>query len=227
MDTSIQNPTSIDTEILTLLERRREDENIFTYIFKPKNPVNFKAGQYAHVRSLALPEGTKRVRELSFASSPQDHDIWFGVDARSGSDYQKSLKALTPGDVIELFKIRGHMTWPPPTSNVVMIAGGVGITPFRSMLLDAQQRNLSVKTTLVQVSSGVFLYSDHLQNLCNQYIATNRSELLKTLREIAHEHSDAHYYIAGSEGFVKSVADKLAKNGITQIESDEFKGLID
>lgn len=215
------------SETLTLVDRQHEFDSVTTYIFKPESPVTFEAGQYGHVRLLNLPETLHRVRELSFASSPQDSEIWFGIDGRSGSDYQLAFQSLKRGDTIELFKIKGHMTWPSPASDVVMIAGGVGVTPFRSMLRDAKQRDLKVTTRLIQVSSGAFLYGNELKELSSEYENIDRGLLENALLRTAAEYPDAHYYLAGSAGFVQSVLDQLEKTGITNIESDVFKGLID
>src|SRR5690606_12569638 len=111
------------------------------------------------------PEDTRRVREFSFASAPHEDRIQFGIDHRSGSDYQKALLALQPGDTVEMFKIKSHMTWPPTTGDVVMIAGGIGITPFRSMLRDQEANSLSFPATLIHASSEEFLYEDELERV--------------------------------------------------------------
>lgn len=225
---TLSSPDSalIYTETLTFVERRSEYPGVATYIFRPAQPIQFEAGQYAHIRMLNMPEGTRRVHELSFASSPQDANLWFGVDGRSGSNYQQSLQSLQPGDLAELFKIRGHMTWPPLVSDVVMIAGGVGVTPFRSMILDAHERTLPITIALVHVSSSEFLYADALRDLVHEYVTINRSLLTGTIELMATEHPNAHYYVAGSENFVVAVSNELTAHGITRIESDEFKGLL-
>lgn len=221
-----QSTFNEETEEITLVERREEYKDTYTYIFHPAHPVAFEAGQYAHVRIPWIPEGIRRVHELSFASPPTDSDIWFGIDSRSGSEYQKALLSLKPGDAIQLFKIRGHMTWPAPVADVVMIAGGVGVTPFRSMLLDAREQNSSIRTTLVQVASGEFLYANELKDFAGEHLTIRRPQLLETLEKITSEHPDAHYYIAGSADFVNAVTSELTGKGITRIESDEFKGLL-
>jgi ferredoxin-NADP reductase len=212
-------------ETLTFLRRHDEDESVSTYFFTPMHPVPFVAGYYTHLRLLNMPAGRGSVRELSFASAPGEPEVRFGVDGRSGSDFQKALKALVRGDTVEIFKMRGHMTWPPPVDDVVMIAGGVGVTPFRSMLVDARARGLAIRTTLVQVSSDSFLYADELRRLAHEHLTIGRSLIADTLTHLVAERPGAHYYLAGSSGFVTTIAQELSKKGITRIESDEFKGL--
>jgi len=213
------------TETLELIERRPEYEGVVTYVFRPRQPVEFKAGEYVHVRLLNMPPEVRRVREFSFASAPHETDIWFGVDHRSGSDYQKALQDMKPGETAELFKIRNHITWPPQVSDVVMIAGGIGVTPFRSMLRDAKHRELPLTTTLIHASSDAYLYGDEMKELAGEYLPVGRPELMETLSRVVQAHADAHYYVAGSANFVQMVLADLREKGIVRMESDVFKGL--
>lgn len=218
-------PPSHDTATITFIEKRHEYADVYSYIFKSPHPVAFTAGEYAHVRLTSLPEDTRRVREISFASSPQDEHIQFTIDGSSASDYQKALQALLKGETIEIFKIKGHMTWPPQASQIVMIAGGIGVTPFRSMLRDKAQKNFPLTTTVVHIARDSFLYESELAELADEYTKVRRDELLQQLEHIAHSHRDAHYYVAGSIGFTEAVKAQLNQYGITRIETDAFKGL--
>lgn len=210
---------------LTFLERRHEYGDVFSYFFRMPESFSFTAGSYAHIRLLSLPEDTRRVREFSFASAPQEDRIQFGIDHRSGSDYQKALLALQPGDTVEMFKIKSHMTWPPVAEHTVMIAGGIGITPFRSMLKDREANNLPIPATLIHASSGEFLYGDELASLAVRYEKTDREGLQDSVHAVAIAHSHAHFYVAGSPAFVEKVTSLLAERGIARTETDAFKGL--
>ncbi len=219
-------PYHLDPVTLTFLRKKHEYADVYSYFFESHEPVTFIAGMYAHVRLLSLPETTRRVRELSFASAPHDSEIQFGIDGHSGSDYQQTLKALVPGDTIEVFKIKSHMTWPSPSSHVVMIAGGIGITPFRSMLRDRVEKTLPITSTVLHVARESFLYKDELQELTSEYRTTGREGLKSEIDTIATAHPDAHYYVAGSPGFVETVANEIMGKGIATIETDAFKGLL-
>lgn len=213
-------------ETLTFLERRDAYGTTATYIFKPLHPVSFEAGQYGHVRLVGVPDGEKAVREFSFASAPHEEEIWFGVDSRSESAYQRTLQALRRGDVVTLFKIKGHMQWPPSGVNdVVMIAGGVGITPFRSQVVDALYKKLPLSITLIHVSREGFLYEDELSTLPIEYVRTLRADFSAKLHGVIGGHPSAQYYVAGSPVFVESVMALLHESGIERISSDIFKGL--
>ena len=213
---------------LAFVERRHEYGEVYTYVFRSHEKISFEPGQYGHVRLFGMPEGEKAVREFSFASAPDESDILFGVDARSGSAYQKRLHELQVGEEVGLFKIKGHMPWPPVGySDVVMIAGGVGVTPFRSQLLDLSHKKLPITSTLIHTSRDEYLYGSELSNIANEYYAIRQEGLTETLSKTVKTHTGAMYFIAGSIGFVEAVNDILHTAGITAIRSDTFKGLLD
>lgn len=221
MDGTVTYP---ETQI-KFIERIRESENVYTYVFSPQEPILYTAGQYAHVRVTGMPEGVRSVREFSFLSAPHEKEIRFGIDIRSGSDYQKHLESLKPDDTVSLFKIKNHMTWPPSSEEAVMIAGGIGVTPFVSMLADRKERNVSVRTTLLHVARAGFAYEKEACALADEYVQLGE-HFTETLLETADKLPKAHYYTAGSPRFVDAVNALLSSKGITS-ESDPFKGLLD
>jgi ferredoxin-NADP reductase len=227
MNSAIPAQTSYPEESLMLTERRHEYGTVYTYAFKPAHPVLYTAGQYGHVRIAGLPEGVRAVREYSFASAPHEEYILFGVDSRSESPYQKALSGLSFGETVGLFKIKGHLTWPSPESDLVMIAGGVGVTPFRSILSDLAISNKKISTTLIHASRDYYLYGDVLWNLADSYQAVRHDTLNDTIEETARVHPDSRYFVAGSPAFVANVVHVLKAYGISRIDSDEFKGLAD
>lgn len=212
---------------MTLIERRHSHADVDTYIFRPSSPITFEAGQYGHLRLTGMPPEERSVREFSFASAPGDEEIWFGIDSRSASPYQQALRSLKPGDTAELFKIKGHMQWPPQTPEVVMIAGGVGVTPFRSELRDLIHKSLPIQATLVHVDRGEHLYAEEFKGMPIEYIPIRREEFQVRVTACIREHPLATYFIAGSPGFVRETLMMLSKAGIRRVEGDEFKGLPD
>jgi ferredoxin-NADP reductase len=216
-----------DTAALTFVRKHHEYDSVYSYVFTSARPVIFTAGAYAHVRLLSLPLDIRRVREFSFASSPQDPHIQFGIDTSSGSDYQIALQSLTEGDTVEIFKIKSHLTWPHTKAHTVMIAGGIGVTPFRGMVRDATQKALGGGLTLLHVGRDNFLYGEELRELVADYRTTDRECLQHDLDIIVGEHIDAQYFVAGSIPFVDSVAEILQGKGVQYIETDAFKGLVE
>lgn len=211
---------------VALVEKRHEHDDVWTFYFAPSEEYTYEAGEYVHVR-IALPNSEeKSVREFSFASAPHEKHIQLTVDTRSQSAYQQALCALGVGDEVVLFKNKRHMVWPVPEERIVCIAGGVGVTPFRSMCMDIQAKSLSVHATVVHVERDAFLFQDELSQIAGTYLPVRRALLDDTLREIATEQPLARYYVAGSPTFVDSVTTMLNVHGITHIETDAFKGYV-
>lgn len=110
----------------------------------------FRAGQAVYV---ALP-GAKRsddkglVRTFSIASAPHEEDLLLATRI-SESTFKQELQRLSNGDEIQIEGPYGDLVLhKDATRPAVFIAGGVGITPFRSMILDALERGLSHRLVL-------------------------------------------------------------------------------
>lgn len=83
-------------------------------------------------------------RTFTIASSPTENDLSFGIKFYDQpSTFKQALAKLLPGDSVVGGNIAGDFTLPTDRSkNLVFIAGGIGITPFRSMikyLIDTKQ----------------------------------------------------------------------------------------
>lgn len=116
------------------------------FSFKPSRPVRFLPGQYME---LDLPhagsDGKGRRRVFSLAGSPQEPTVKFGVrTAGPLSRAKKALLALQPGDEVMATSVGGDFVLPrDPQQPVLLIAAGIGITPFVSHLSSGglQQRD--------------------------------------------------------------------------------------
>lgn len=72
-------------------------------------------------------------RLFSLSSSPTERE-WIAVTAKiTDTPFKAGLKALRPGDVAEVIGPLGDLIY-DPVRPTVMIAGGIGITPFRGMI---------------------------------------------------------------------------------------------
>ncbi len=107
------------------------------FIFQPDRKLNFRPGQYlewtlAHGR----PDARGNRRYFTIASSPTEDEIRMGVKFYpEPSSYKKCLQDMEPGAAIVASQLAGDFVMPNDKDRkLVFIAGGIGITPFRSMI---------------------------------------------------------------------------------------------
>jgi ferredoxin-NADP reductase len=111
--------------------------------------MKFKSGQFVQ---MFIPQPDKpRRTSYSIASAPQHTDFFelcvTWVDGGKSSTYLHGLKV---GDKITAMGPLGKFTQPDPLPrDVVFIATGSGIAPFRSMILDQLARNTPHKLNLI------------------------------------------------------------------------------
>ncbi len=127
-----------------VLEIRKETPTIVTVIFK--NPgINYKPGNY-FVFFLDVNDEKGNYRDFSVASSPTE-DVIIVSSRITKSEYKKKFTSLKKGDKITVKGPFGHFLL-SDDKDIVMIAGGIGITPFRSMLKYLTDVESSQKITL-------------------------------------------------------------------------------
>jgi ferredoxin-NADP reductase len=114
--------------------------------------VDFHAGQYFWITLLDPPYDDEKGPKLhiSVATSPNDHGR-LGLCTRiRDTAFKRSLAELPVGAEVEVEPPKGDYGLPPETDRpVVFLAGGIGITVFRSMLLFITEDRLPYDVTLV------------------------------------------------------------------------------
>jgi ferredoxin-NADP reductase len=96
----------------------------------------------AGVRNFFVDAGDDR-RPFTIASAPSESEVRLGVKFYRGSSaFKRSLSAMKPGDVIYGSHLAGSFTLPTDAERkLAFIAGGIGITPFRSMVSEMVARS--------------------------------------------------------------------------------------
>lgn len=123
--------------LLKVKEKFQIAPDIMDFVFKPPSKFAYQPGQYLEW-TLRHPKTDSRGnrRYFTLASSPTEDTLRIGVKFYpGGSSYKRSLQTLTPEMPIMAGQLAGDFTLPKDKSQkLVFVAGGIGVTPFRSML---------------------------------------------------------------------------------------------
>lgn len=134
-------------------------------------PLQFIPGQFVNVTAEIPGRGRVR-RAYSIASSPLDEDLVITVkrmDEGLLSPYLCDVAA--PGDALQIRGPYGVFTLTDDIPDVVFIAAGSGIVPFRSMWRYVEQRGLPTRMTLLYASRSLpfVIYRNELESLAKRH----------------------------------------------------------
>ena len=110
-------------------------------------PLQYKAGQYI-VLELDVDEPNNRKKPLSIASSPSEKGILMLTTKITDTPYKQKFNSLAEGDSVKITGAFGKFTLDESVSEIVMLGGGIGITPFRSIIKYATDIKLPANITL-------------------------------------------------------------------------------
>lgn len=126
---------------LVFRERKQLTKTSSEYVFEPKYPINYTAGQYMEITVPHTNKDSRGIRRIfSIVSAPGDPTVRFGIKMYDKpSSFKKTLIALKPGDIVNGTSVGGDFTLPDRENlPLLLIAGGIGITPFISHLSQLQ-----------------------------------------------------------------------------------------
>jgi len=220
---------------------RREElaEGTMAFHFEKPAGFSFKPGQSASFTLLDPPAEPNSVRRtFSLASAPFEDELMVATRMREGSHFKRALKALPLGAKLRLSGPLGDMTLHEDAARAaVFIAGGIGITPFRSLLLQADHDRLEHRLFLAYSNRrrehAAFL--GELQSLERRNdrfrllaLMTDTDGMLdeEKLERLAGAAPAPVYYLAGPPAMVEAMKATLARRGVgtDDVRSEEFFG---
>lgn len=122
---------------LKLLEKTEIAKDTIELVFEKPKAFKFKAGQYLEwTLPILKTDGRGNRRYFTIASSPTENVLRLGIKLNNPtSSFKRYLKGLTKNSLITAGSLSGDFTLDHAKKNtLVFIAGGIGITPFVSLL---------------------------------------------------------------------------------------------
>lgn len=235
---------------LTLVRRQLQTHDTESFYFRPETPISYTAGQYLHWHLPHEPADDRGIdRYFTISSAPNEPEIALTTKfSDPGSSFKRALKALAVGQTIEAGELEGDFILPPdPDQAVVFVAGGVGITPLRSMLKWITSHNLPTPVHLIHgcrsdqdelFAAELAEWSATRPNLKVTYVLGSAPEGWQgergklsgdTILRLTGDLSGRPVYLSGPEPMVKSFKQQLIDSGISpkQIKMDDFPGYTD
>ena len=114
--------------------------------------VEFKPGQYFFVTlpDVGYEDERGLRRHITVVTSPNEKGVLGFATRMRDSAFKRSLRELSAGSDVEVEPPKGNFVLPEETSRpLVFVAGGIGITVFRSMLRYIQEEGLAHRVTLI------------------------------------------------------------------------------
>lgn len=217
---------------LKLLRSYDEISNIRTFVFETGG-VSWIPGQYQtyELPQIDSDDRDDKKRFFTIASAPNENEIHISTRV-SDSLFKQALNSLQPGETIEAHDIEGDFTWDGDDA-VVLVAGGIGVTPFRSMLVaraaDGRPLNAHLlyygrdENFAFRAEFDAFV-SEHPELKIDYIVGEPVSA--ETITGHAPEVSQNTTYLSGPEAMVDTVGDELTARGV-ELKQDWFPGYDD
>lgn len=222
----------------------------FAFHFEKPSGFHFKPGQAIDlvIPDPAPPSGRYLARHtFSLVSAPFQDELVIATRMRD-SPFKRALKSLSAGAIVRLEGPFGSLTLHGDRARpAVLVAGGIGVTPFVSMLRQAAREQLPQRILLLYANrrpeDAAFLVE--LRQLEQRYkyfhLIATMTQATKSalpwdgragqidedmLRRACSELDAPVYYVAGPPGMVEAMRDVLIDLGVNEdaIRSEEFFG---
>lgn len=232
---------------LTLVKKIVEAKDTKSFTFDKPNDFKFEAGQYIYLtlNKLNYPDERGNTRHFTISSSPTENLIQVTTRIRQESGYKKTLDELPIGSLIESrgplgsFVFTNHkslITTAKLVTNHLFLAGGIGITPFRSMIKYNIDKKLGIPMHLIYSNSDpdfVFkkeldLWQKENSFLKIEYIDTSKEGRIdfQKLNHFISNHSISCFWAVGPNMFVNAMEEILEQLNIPsgKIMLEKFTG---
>jgi len=189
--------------------------DIYSFNFAPDKPLKWKAGQHG-LLELKISKGRISRKPFSIASAPSEGIIRIVTRIPKGEPnrFKDKLFKLKKGTPARLRGPVGPMYIKDYTKQYALLATGIGITPFMSILKQLEmEKNDKVKLTLFYVGNkDEFLFRDELSeinaslsNVSIKYIYMPERITGHVLEEtLGNEIHQTIFFLSGSHKLVRS-----------------------
>lgn len=232
-------------QVMVLKEKKQLTKDVIAFLFEPTRNFQFRAGQFLEwTLSHSNPDSRGVRRFFTISSSPtEDFVMLTSKFYEKPSTYKQALQKLEPGDEIVISGLGGEFTLPEDPSTpfgrsgqvkkLAFIAGGIGVTPFRSMvkwMLDNNEKR-DVMILYSNKTEGDIEFRDIFDKaekvgVSTIYVNTDKDGYIdaQMLRKQIPDYKERTFYVSGPEPMVEAFEGMLKGMGVAGIKRDYFPG---
>ncbi len=217
---------------LTLVHKAHLVDNIWAFRFEPAEPLNWIPGQYIRVElAHDHPDAEGTRRWFTVSSAPYEGLIQITTRVTQ-STFKQALAALPVGGHLPLIEPpEGDFTWPETSRPRIFVAGGIGVTPYHSILKQRQHDHQPLDVTLIyggrtadlpfRAEFDQWAAADPLLKV--QYVV-GQPLTAGGLLQLAPQLKEALVYLSGPEPMIEALGDQLKAAGLpeSQLKQDFF-----
>lgn len=231
---------------LTLTRQTRLTPRTLELAFRADRPVRFQPGQYVE---LTVPHprpdarGTRRVFSVSSAPAADELTVALTVPERA-STFKRALEALPVGSPVRATGLGGDFVLPAdPTRPLLLVAGGIGVTPFASQLAAiaaaGEQRDVVLVHSVTDHDDLAYAAVAHAAGARLLVLSPTpdrgglpagavhlgeRRLSEETLAEAVPDLDQRDAYVSGPPAMVDDTRALLRRAGVRRVRTDAFSG---
>ena len=216
--------------------------NVTSFRFPRPTTLNYKPGQYLFITIKS--DGKNLGKTFSLSSSPTEKEHIEFTKKLTDSEFSNTLRKLKVGDWAMIDAPYGKFTFEGENEKIALLAGGIGITPFKSICKYCTDMRVTAKITLLygNRSESDIVFKKELEEMEKQnenlkvvFILNEASnawkgatgvidaELVK--KEVA-DYKERVFYVCGPPPMVQAIEKLIRDLGLpqTQLRLEAFIG---
>ena len=206
-------------------------DDYYSFDFKKPENLSFLSGQYGVFKFADKEVIGKKFRVFSFASGFYEDTIKIATKITSApSDFKAKMLEMNIGEVMTLDGPMGDFVL-DDSKNAVFIAGGIGVSPIRSIIKHIEHIGFNIDVQLIfSERDRIYPFDiefEKMRNIKTSYVSGIEETQQAINQVVCKYENEAVYYVAGSPKFVSGIKSQLADSniGISNIKFDRFSGL--
>lgn len=236
---------------LYLKEKIKISSDIYDFIFGIDKKFNFIPGQYLEwTLNVNNSDSRGNRRYFTISSSPTEDDLRIGVKFyENSSSFKKNLVDLNIGDKILGGNLSGEFTIQDnENKKLVFVAGGIGITPFRSIIKYLLDKNIKIDIVILfsnklkeeivykdifdqafdKLNIKTYYNLTDLENIPNDWQGEKGRINNQIIKKYVPDFNERYFYLSGPHTMVSGFEEVLINMGISKnkIKKDFFPGFV-